>query len=79
MMLVIMLQFQISLLNLCLLILIQLHNQNQKSSLGIGSSTASKIIDYRNKNGKFTKLEDIMNVSGIGEAKFSTIKDYICI
>lgn len=46
---------------------------------GIGASTATKIIDYRNKNGKFKKIEDIMNVSGIGEAKFNNIKDYICI
>lgn len=46
---------------------------------GIGSSTASKIIDYRTKNGKFTKIEDLMNVSGIGENKFNAIKDFICI
>lgn len=46
---------------------------------GIGSSTASKIIDYRNKNGKFKTIQDLMNVSGIGEAKFNSIKDYISI
>lgn len=46
---------------------------------GIGSSTATKIIDYRTKNGSFKKIEDIMNVTGIGEAKFNNIKDYICI
>jgi len=46
---------------------------------GIGPSTASKIIDYRSKNGNFKKIEDIMNVSGIGESKFNSIKDYICI
>lgn len=46
---------------------------------GIGSATATKIIDYRNKNGKFKNIEDIMNVSGIGEAKFNNIKDYISI
>lgn len=46
---------------------------------GIGPSTALKIIKYRNENGKFSKIEDIQNVSGIGTAKFNTIKEYICI
>jgi len=46
---------------------------------GVGESTAKKIIDYRTKNGKFKQIEDIMNVSGIGEAKFNAIKDNICI
>ena len=46
---------------------------------GIGSSTASRIIEYRNSNGKFKKIEDLMNINGIGEAKFNTIKDYISI
>lgn len=46
---------------------------------GIGPSTAAKIIDYRNKNGDFKNIEDIMDVSGIGESKFNNIKDYICI
>lgn len=45
---------------------------------GIGESTANKIINYRNKN-KFKEIEDIMNVPGIGEAKFNNIKDYICV
>lgn len=45
---------------------------------GIGDATADKIIDYRNKN-KFNKIEDIMNVSGIGEKKFSSIKDLIIV
>ena len=46
---------------------------------GIGSSIATKIITYREKNGKFKNIEDIKNVSGIGDAKYDTIKNYICI
>ncbi len=45
---------------------------------GIGEATANKIINYRNKN-KFKEIEDIMNVPGIGEARFNNIKDYICV
>ena len=44
---------------------------------GIGPSMAQKIIEYRNKNGKFTDTEDIKNVPGIGDAKYSAIKDDI--
>lgn len=40
---------------------------------GIGTSTASKIIAYR-KEHKFTSVEDIMNVKGIGQKKFDSIK-----
>lgn len=46
---------------------------------GIGPSTALKIINYRKENGKFEKIEDIKNVTGIGEAKFENIKEEICI
>ncbi|MNI39723.1 ComE operon protein 1 [compost metagenome] len=45
---------------------------------GIGKSTAKKIIEYR-KNNKFIKIEDIMNVSGIGQAKYNSIKDSISV
>ena len=46
---------------------------------GIGPSTASKIIKYRNEKGKFKKIEDIKNVSGIGEAKFKKIEADIVV
>ena len=46
---------------------------------GIGTSTALKIINYRNENGKFKKVEDIKNVPGIGESKFENIKDSISV
>jgi len=46
---------------------------------GIGPKTAEKIIEYRNKNGKFKTKEEIMNVRGIGEKKYARIKDKIKI
>lgn len=44
---------------------------------GIGPSTALKIINYREENGKFKSIEDIKNVPGIGDSKFNNIKDMI--
>ena len=46
---------------------------------GIGPSKAERIIDYRNTNGRFRKIEDIMNITGIGEKTFESIKDYITV
>lgn len=46
---------------------------------GIGPSTALKIIKYREENGKFTTIEDIKNVPGIGDSKFESIKEEICV
>ena len=45
---------------------------------GIGPATAQKIIDYRQEHGNFSSIEDIKNVKGIGEAKFSRMQDKIC-
>ncbi len=50
-----------------------------KTLPGIGDSTAQKIIDYREQNGKFKTIEDLKNVSGIGESKFNNIKDKITV
>ena len=44
---------------------------------GVGESLAQKIINYRNENGKFNSIEDLKNVSGIGEKKFESLKEYI--
>jgi competence protein ComEA len=46
---------------------------------GVGPSTAQKIIDYRTENGPFTSIEDVKNVSGIGDAKFAAMKDSITV
>lgn len=44
---------------------------------GIGPSIATKIINYRKENGKFSNIEDIKKVSGIGDNKYEKIKDII--
>lgn len=46
---------------------------------GIGETKAAAIIAYREKNGSFSSIEEIMNVSGIGEKTFEDIKDFISI
>lgn len=46
---------------------------------GIGESKASQIIAYRETNGAFKKIEDIMNISGIKEGVFSKIKENIIV
>ena len=45
---------------------------------GVGEKTAQKFIDYREQK-KFKKIEDVMNIEGIGENKFKNIKDYISV
>ena len=44
---------------------------------GIGKTKANAIIAYREKSGSFSDIQDIMNVSGIGESLYEKIKDYI--
>jgi len=46
---------------------------------GIGEIKAQAIIDYRNQNGDFSVIEDIINVSGIGQSTFDKIKDLIYV
>ena len=46
---------------------------------GIGPSIAQRIIDYREENGNFQKIEDVQNVKGIGDAKYEEIKDSITV
>jgi competence protein ComEA len=46
---------------------------------GVGPSTAAKIISFREQTGKFNKVEDLMEVTGIGESKFNSLKDFITI
>ena len=46
---------------------------------GIGQAKAEAIVTYRNKNGGFRQIEEIMQVQGIGQAIFNTIKTFITI
>lgn len=46
---------------------------------GIGEAKAKAIIEYREKNGNFEKIEDIKNVSGIGDSVYDKIKDNITV
>jgi len=44
------------------------------SLAGIGPKTAQKIVDYRKKHGAFKSVNDLLNVSGIGEKKLAKIR-----
>jgi len=46
---------------------------------GIGPTLAQRIIDYRTANGPFARIEDINNVSGIGDKKYEAIKNSITV
>ena len=46
---------------------------------GIGAKTAELIVEYRQKNGPFKKIEELMNVRGIGEKNFLNLKGQITI
>jgi competence ComEA-like helix-hairpin-helix protein len=46
---------------------------------GIGEVTAKKVLEYRIKNNGFKTKNEIMEVNGIGIAKFEKIKDKICV
>jgi competence protein ComEA len=46
---------------------------------GIGAKTAARIIEYRQKNGPFKKIEELMNVPGIGEKNFLKLKPQLTV
>jgi competence protein ComEA len=46
---------------------------------GIGAKAAARIIEYREKNGQFKKIEEIMNVQGIGEKAFLKLRPQLTV
>ncbi len=46
---------------------------------GIGPKVAARIVEYRQKNGQFKKIEELMNVKGIGEKSFLKLKSQLTI
>ena len=50
-----------------------------KTLPGIGESTALKILEYREKHGKFKSVEDLKKITGVGDSKLDTIKNIISI
>ena len=46
---------------------------------GIGSATARLIIEHRTQIGKFNRIEELLNVKGIGEKKFEALKDLLTL
>jgi len=59
---------------------INIASQSELTDLpGIGNVLASRIVDHRRQHGDFQRIEDIRNVSGIGEKRFEAIEDKITV
>jgi competence protein ComEA len=59
---------------------INLASQSELMDLpGIGSVLASRIVDYRRQHGGFSRIEDLRNVSGIGEKRYEAIQSQITV
>ena len=61
---------------------VDLNNASQKqleTLPGIGPALAERIVQHRTKNGDFRRVEELMNVKGIGEKKFLRLKDSVFV
>lgn len=58
---------------------INLADETELKEVGFNTSQASNLVAYRQQNGDFQVLEDILNVKGIGEATFNKVKNKICL
>lgn len=45
----------------------------------VGPAMAARILEYRQKNGGFRKIEDLMNIQGIGEKSFLKLKPLVTV
>jgi competence protein ComEA len=54
-------------------------SEQLQSIAGIGPATAKNILEYRTNVVKFNKIEEVINVKGIGEKKFQKIKDRLTV
>jgi competence protein ComEA len=46
---------------------------------GVGPALAARILEHREKAGKFKRIEEILNIKGMGEKKFQKIKDRLVV
>ncbi len=46
---------------------------------GVGQKVAARIVEYRQKNGPFKKVEELMNVQGIGEKSFLQLRNQLTV
>jgi competence protein ComEA len=46
---------------------------------GVGAKTAARIVDYRTKKGPFRKIEELMNVQGVGEKSFLKLRPQLTV
>ncbi len=58
---------------------INVAKEDELKEVGFNSSQAPNLVTYREENGLFQAIEDILNVKGIGEATFNKVKNKICL